>query len=157
MFMSRSPARTPGGKATNWSQAARKYDRIVMHGTQGRSAEGYLEGVRKLREGVIGEVYLSRGLCFKWRDTIGKAPVEPVPAGVDYDLWTGPAPLKPFTRNRFHYNWHWIWDTGNGDWAIKACMKWIWRAGRWASSSPTKFPPSAATSCSKTIRKHPTS
>ena len=95
--------------------AARKYDRIVMHGTQGRSAEGYIEGVRKLREGVIGDVYLSRGLCFKWRDTIGIAKVEPVPAGVDYDLWTGPAPLKPFTRNRFHYNWHWIWDTGNGD------------------------------------------
>jgi predicted dehydrogenase len=41
--------------------------------------------------------------------------VEPVPAGVNYDLWTGPAPLKPFTRNRFHYNWHWIWDTGNGE------------------------------------------
>jgi predicted dehydrogenase len=96
-------------------QAARQYDRIAMHGTQGRSAEGYLEGVRKLREGIIGEVYLARGLCFKWRDTIGKAPVEPIPAGVHYDLWTGPAPLKPFTRNRFHYNWHWIWDTGNGD------------------------------------------
>jgi predicted dehydrogenase len=96
-------------------RAARQYDRIVMHGTQGRSAEGYLEGVRKLREGVIGEVYLARGLCFKWRNSIGKAPVEPVPAGVHYDLWTGPAPMKPFTRNRFHYNWHWIWDTGNGD------------------------------------------
>jgi predicted dehydrogenase len=96
-------------------EAARKYDRIAMHGTQGRAAEGYLEGVRKLREGVIGEVYMARGLCFKRRDTIGVAPVEPVPAGVHYDLWTGPAPLKPFTRNRFHYNWHWIWDTGNGD------------------------------------------
>ncbi len=95
--------------------AMRRYDRIVMHGTQGRSAEGYIEGVRKLREGVIGDVYLSRGLCYKWRDTIGTAPAEAVPAGVDYDLWTGPAPLKPFTRNRFHYNWHWIWDTGNGD------------------------------------------
>ncbi len=95
--------------------AARKYDRIVMHGTQGRSAEGYIEGVRKLREGVIGDVYLSRGLCYKWRDTIGRANEEAVPNGVDYDLWTGPAPLKPFTRNRFHYNWHWIWDTGNGD------------------------------------------
>jgi len=54
-------------------------------------------------------------VCFKRRDTIGRAPVESVPHGVDYDLWTGPAPLKPFTRNRFHYNWHWIWDTGNGD------------------------------------------
>jgi len=96
-------------------EAARRYHRIVMHGTQGRSAEGYLEGVRKLREGLIGEVYLARGLCFKWRNTIGKAPVEKVPAGVNYELWTGPAPLKPFTRNRFHYNWHWNWDTGNGD------------------------------------------
>ena len=95
--------------------AARKYDRIVMHGTQGRSGEGYIEAVRKLREGLIGDVYLARGLCFKWRNTIGTANVEPVPAGVDYDLWTGPAPLKPFTHNRFHYNWHWIWDTGNGD------------------------------------------
>ncbi len=95
--------------------AARKYNRIVMHGTQGRSAGGYIEGVQKIREGVIGDVYLSRGLCFKWRDTIGIAKPEPVPAGVDYDLWTGPAPMKPFTKNRFHYNWHWIWDTGNGD------------------------------------------
>jgi predicted dehydrogenase len=60
-------------------------------------------------------VYLARGLCFKWRDTIGHTPEEQVPAGVHYDLWTGPAPMKPFTRNRFHYNWHWIWDTGNGD------------------------------------------
>src|SRR5207247_1095183 len=45
----------------------------------------------------------------------GRLRREAVPAGVDYDLWTGPAPLKPFTRNRFHYNWHWIWETGNGD------------------------------------------
>jgi predicted dehydrogenase len=96
-------------------RAARKYNRVVMHGTQGRSAGGYLEGIKRMREGLIGDVYMARGLCFKWRDTIGRKPVEPVPPGVHYDLWTGPAPLKPFTRNRFHYNWHWIWDTGNGD------------------------------------------
>jgi hypothetical protein len=58
---------------------------------------------------------MARALCFKWRNTIGKAQQEPVPAGVHYDLWTGPAPMKPFTKNRFHYNWHWIWDTGNGE------------------------------------------
>jgi len=52
---------------------------------------------------------------FQWRESIGRAPVEPVPAGVDYDLWLGPAPRHEFTRNRFHYNWHWTWDTGNGD------------------------------------------
>ena len=74
-----------------------------------------MEGVKHLQDGLLGDVYLSRGLCYKWRDTIGRASEEPAPAGVHYDLWTGPAPLKPFTKNRFHYNWHWIWDTGNGD------------------------------------------
>ena len=96
-------------------RAAQKYNRIVQHGTNSRSGEGVIEGVRKLREGLIGEVYLARGLCFKWRNTIGRTAVGPVPAGVHYDLWTGPAPMKPFTKNRFHYNWHWIWDTGDGD------------------------------------------
>jgi len=96
-------------------RAAEKYNRIVQHGTQIRSAPAIQEAMRKLHEGVVGDVYLARGLCFKWRDTIGHAPEESVPEGVHYDLWTGPAPLKPFTRNRFHYKWHWIWDTGNGD------------------------------------------
>ena len=96
-------------------RAAQKYQRIVQHGTQIRSAPAIQEAVKGLHEGAIGDVYLARGLCFKWRDTIGHAPEEPVPAGVHYDLWTGPAPLKPFTCNRFHYNWHWIGDTGNGD------------------------------------------
>jgi predicted dehydrogenase len=96
-------------------RAAHQYGRVVQHGTQIRSAPAIQEAIKKLRDGVIGEVYLARGLCFKWRDTIGKAPEEPAPAGVHYDLWTGPAPLKLFTRNRFHYNWHWIWDTGNGE------------------------------------------
>jgi predicted dehydrogenase len=95
--------------------AANKYNRIVQHGTQSRSGEAVIEAVQKMRDGLIGEIYLSRGLCFKVRDTIGKEAHVPVPAGVHYDLWTGPAPMKPFTKNRFHYNWHWIWDTGNGD------------------------------------------
>jgi predicted dehydrogenase len=58
---------------------------------------------------------MARGLCFKWRDTIGRKHVEPVPPGVHYDLWLGPAPDHAFTQNRFHYNWHWFWDYGNGD------------------------------------------
>jgi predicted dehydrogenase len=95
--------------------AARKYDRIVQQGSQIRSSKAVQEAVLKMREGLIGDVYLSRGLCYKWRDDIGHAKVEPVPAGVDYDMWTGPSPTHPFTRNRFHYNWHWFWDTGNGD------------------------------------------
>jgi predicted dehydrogenase len=96
-------------------RATEKYNRIVQHGTQSRSSRAMMEAVRSLGEGIIGDVYMARGLCFKWRNTIDRAAIEPVPTGVDYDLWTGPAPKKPFTKNRFHYNWHWIWDTGNGD------------------------------------------
>src|SRR5215470_2463702 len=96
-------------------RAAEQYGRIVQHGTQSRSARGMIEAVGHLHGGTFGDIYVARGLCFKRRDTIGRAPVEAVPRGVDYDLWTGPAPVRPFTRNRFHYNWHWSWDTGNGD------------------------------------------
>lgn len=91
-----------------------KYGRIVQHGTNSRSGIAR-EAVQKIRGGLVGDVYMARGLCFKWRDTIGRAPVVPVPAGVHYDLWLGPAPEHPFTRNRFHYNFHWFWDYGNGD------------------------------------------
>ena len=94
--------------------AAQKYKRMVQHGTQQRSAVGR-EAVQKIREGLIGDVYMARGLCYKRRDTIGRKPVEPVPPGVHYDLWLGPAPQHEFTQNRFHYNWHWMWDYGNGD------------------------------------------
>ncbi len=96
-------------------EAARKHGRIVQHGTQCRSNPGMREGIEKLRNGIIGDVYMARGLCYKWRNSIGRAKEEPVPAGVHYDTWLGPAPERPFTRNRFHYNWHWHWDYGNGD------------------------------------------
>ena len=95
--------------------AANKYNRIVQHGTQSRSSAGVKEAFQHIQDGLLGDVYMARGLCYKWRDTIGKRAPEPVPAGVHYDLWLGPAPDRGFTRNRFHYNWHWFWDTGNGD------------------------------------------
>ena len=96
-------------------RATAKYDRIVQHGTQSRSDPEVMAAIKSLREGAVGDVYLSRGLCFKWRDTIGRTPDSPTPAGVDYNLWSGPAPLGPFSKNRFHYNWHWFWNYGNGD------------------------------------------
>lgn len=95
--------------------AARKYNKLVQHGSNSRSGVAIREAVQSMREGLIGEVYMSRGLCFKWRDTIGRKPVTAVPEGVHYDLWLGPAPKREFTQNRFHYNWHWHWDYGNGD------------------------------------------
>ena len=69
--------------------------------------------------------------CYKWRDTIGRQPRQPVPAGVHYDLWLGPAPDRGFTLNRFHYNWHWFWGTGNGDLGNKGIhemniARWGW-------------------------------
>ncbi len=95
--------------------AARKYNRMVQMGSQSRSSPALQEAVQKLKAGEFGEIYMTRALCFKARNTIGKTPVEAVPPGVDYDMWCGPAPVRPFTKNRFHYNWHWFWDTGNGD------------------------------------------
>ena len=96
-------------------RAIEKYKVICQHGSQCRSSEAIREAMDQMNSGLLGNVYFARGLCYKWRDTIGRAQPEPVPQGVHYDLWTGPAPMKPFTKNRFHYNWHWIWDTGNGD------------------------------------------
>src|SRR5881628_597618 len=97
-------------------EAARKYNRVVQHGTQCRSSQALIEAMQKLREGVIGKVYMAKGLCYKWRNTIGKADgPQPVPASVDYDLWCGPAPKGPLMRKRLHYDWHWFWSTGNGD------------------------------------------
>src|SRR5580693_5369698 len=101
-------------EARQISTVMEKYNRIVQHGTNSRSGIAR-EGVQKIHEGLIGDAYMARGLCFKWRDTIGRAPVSPVPAGVHYDLWQGGAPEHQFTKNRFHYNWHWFWDYGNGD------------------------------------------
>jgi len=95
--------------------AARHHKRIVQHGTQIRSSEAIREAMKLLEEGVIGDVYLAKGLCYKRRNSIGRGEEKPVPEGVHYDLWQGPAPARPFTRNRFHYNWHWHWDYGNGD------------------------------------------
>ncbi|HTS66512.1 MAG TPA: Gfo/Idh/MocA family oxidoreductase [Candidatus Acidoferrales bacterium] len=101
-------------EARQIAAAAQKYKRLVQHGTQQRSSVGR-DAVQKMREGLLGDVYMARGLCYKRRDTIGRKPVSPVPPGVHYDLWLGPAPVHEFTANRFHYNWHWFWDYGNGD------------------------------------------
>jgi predicted dehydrogenase len=97
-------------------EVARKHKRICQTGTQSRSMTGMREAIAFLHSGKLGKVKLARGLCYKRRDSIGKVkgPQKP-PTTVDYDLWCGPAPKKPLMRRRLHYDWHWVWDTGNGD------------------------------------------
>jgi len=97
-------------------EAARKYNRIVQAGTQNRSDEGLREAFEYIGQGNIGKILAARGICYKRRESIGKVdgPVA-IPESVDYDLWTGPAPLEPLRRRNLHYDWHWAWATGNGD------------------------------------------
>jgi predicted dehydrogenase len=96
-------------------EAARKYGKVCQTGTQSRSYKGFQEAVQFLKEGKLGKIKLARALCYNPRPSIGHVDDEPVPAGIDYNLWLGPAPERPFNKNRFFYNWHWFWDYGNGD------------------------------------------
>lgn len=96
-------------------EAAYKYRRIVQHGVQLRSSAALQQAVKLLREGIIGEPYLARGLCFRSRPSIGKKPSKWAPDYLDYNLWLGPAQWRPYSENIVHYNWHWHWDFGNGD------------------------------------------
>ena len=96
-------------------EVARKTNRMVQVGSQSRSTPLKIKAMQLLQGGEIGQIYLSKALCFKRRKSIGKTPQEPVPPGLDWDKFLGPAPMRPYTKNRFAYNWHWFWDTGNGD------------------------------------------
>jgi predicted dehydrogenase len=95
--------------------AARKYGRMCQIGSQSRTIAHKVKAMKLLEEGVIGKVYMAKGLCFKRRKSIGKKADEPVPPGLDWSLFLGPAPMRPYNELRFRYNWHWFWDTGNGD------------------------------------------
>ncbi len=96
-------------------QVARETKRMVQIGSQHRSTPFKMKAMQALQQGLIGKVYMAKGLCFKRRVSIGHKPDSEVPNGVNWDLFLGPAPTRPFNANRFKYNWHWFWDTGNGD------------------------------------------
>ena len=96
--------------------AAEKYGRIVQCGTQSRSSVGLRQAVAWAQSGKLGKLLCARGTCYKRRPSIGKVDgPQPWPAAIDRDLWYGPAPVKPLMRKKLHYDWHWVWDTGNGD------------------------------------------
>ncbi|MDA1053406.1 MAG: Gfo/Idh/MocA family oxidoreductase [Planctomycetota bacterium] len=96
-------------------EAAAKYGRIVQHGTQQRSSGERAQQIAAIQSGKYGKLLVSKGYCCKPRWSIGQKPVEAAPSSLDFDLWLGPAPKQDFHRNLVHYNWHWFWDTGNGD------------------------------------------
>ncbi|MBN1488533.1 MAG: Gfo/Idh/MocA family oxidoreductase [Phycisphaerae bacterium] len=96
-------------------EAARKYNRVVQVGSQTRSGPYVQRAIEFIRSGQLGDIHFVRVLNMKHRESIGHKPDEPVPEGVNYDRWLGPAPQRPFNRNRFHYTWHWVWDYSGGD------------------------------------------
>jgi predicted dehydrogenase len=96
-------------------ETARKHNKICQAGTQCRSMDATVDAIQYVHSGKIGEVKLARGLCYKLRPSIGPLGEYPIPASVDYDLWSGPAPILPLTRKRLHYDWHWRWPYGGGD------------------------------------------
>ena len=97
-------------------EAARKYKVHVQVGSQNRSIINYIEAMKFLHGGGIGDVYMARALCFKPRDSFGIAKDSEPPKTLHYDLWLGPASYRPYNEKRTGiYNWHWFWDTGNGD------------------------------------------
>jgi predicted dehydrogenase len=96
-------------------QVARKLGRICQGGTQYRSSGSWMPAIEYLRAGKLGEVKLAKSIVYGRRGSIGKPGTYEVPPSVDYNLFMGPAPLDPLTRPKLHYDWHWVWNTGNGE------------------------------------------
>jgi predicted dehydrogenase len=125
-------------------EAAAKNGRVVQHGTQQRSSQGRAREIAAIQSGKYGKLLVSKGYCCKPRWSIGSRAPETPPGGFDFNIWLGPAPERPYQTNLVPYNWHWFWDTGNGDignqgvheidvarWAIKdsTLPKSVWSLG----------------------------
>jgi predicted dehydrogenase len=121
------------GEGRAMRDAAVKYNRIAQMGTQWRSGEHYREAVEMVQAGKIGKVRQVRCTAYlDWIGDIGNPPDGPVPDGVDYDMWLGPAPLRPFNKNRFHFNFRWFWDYAGGlmtDWGVHLLNIALWAMG----------------------------
>ncbi len=95
--------------------AARKHKRVVQMGNQRRSWPWVIEAIAALHAGELGNLCFARGWYTNHRPSIGHGKQVPVPEGLDYSLWQGPAPEQPYRDNILHYNWHWFWNWGTGE------------------------------------------
>lgn len=96
--------------------AAKKYDRIVQVGMQGRSSPGLRDAFEFIHSGEMGKIRYAHVVVYRMRESIGKVTgPTPIPSTVDYNLWCGPAPMEPLMRKHLHYEWHWFWPTGSGE------------------------------------------
>jgi predicted dehydrogenase len=96
-------------------EAARRANRVMQVGSQSRSTAVLKDGIQAVREGAIGEVLVAKAWNSQRRANIGHARPSAPPPGFDYDLWVGPASMRPFRANCHHYTWHWWYDFGTGD------------------------------------------
>lgn len=114
-------------------EAARANQRIVQMGTQWRSGAHYREAVEFVQSGKLGKVRMVRAWAYlDWVGGIGNPPDSDPPPGVDYDMWLGPAPKRPFNPNRFHFNFRWFWDYAGGlmtDWGVHLLNICMWTMG----------------------------
>ena len=115
-------------------QVARETKRMLQIGSQHRSTPFKIRAIGALQGGLIGKIYQSKGLCYKRRKSIGHKEDSPVPPGLNWDMFLGPAPMRPFNELRFKYNWHWFWDTGNGDIGNQGVHQM--GVARWGMSKP---------------------
>ena len=96
-------------------EAQKKYGRVLQHGAQRRSEPSWQRAVERARSGIIGDLYHVRCAIHRFRDAFNYPATEPVPEGLDWTLWQGPATEQAFSRNYVHYRWHWFWHYGNGE------------------------------------------
>jgi predicted dehydrogenase len=116
-------------------EAARRYERIVQHGTQQRSMPERARQMAAIQSGKYGKLLVSKGYCCKPRWSIGVKPMSAPPQELDFDIWLGPAPQQDYHGNLVHYNWHWFWDFGNGDTGNQGVHEMD--VARWAISGAT--------------------
>lgn len=103
-------------------KAAKKHGKMVQVGQWQRSQPHFVDAINYLRTGKLGRIRACKAWSFvDWKGPVPKVPDAPVPEGVDYDMWLGMAPKRPFNKNRFHFTWRWYWEYGNGlmtDWGV---------------------------------------